>query len=75
MANDDLINAARVEIFGRMRVIASGSKLFVLPAGSILVCPPPLAEYRTGERGCLYPIEYLPNGDDRTHPTLLYPDE
>ncbi|MBV9828910.1 MAG: hypothetical protein JO001_25075 [Alphaproteobacteria bacterium] len=70
----DLINAAVVEIFGRNRVIASGSKLFVLPTGSILVCPPPLAEYR-GNHGCLYPVEYKPNGDDQTHTTLMNPDE
>lgn len=57
-----------VEIFGRVVRIADRSKLTALPAGSILIIPPP-----DGAAGYLIPVEYLPNGDCRGHPALLAP--
>ena len=60
----DRVDLARVEIYGRPAAIYSGSKLWVLPGGSILIVPPQGCP-------CPTPMEHMPNGDTRPHPSLV----
>jgi hypothetical protein len=55
-----------VQIFGRTVRIADKSQITPLPAGSILIIPPP-----DGGAGHVVPVEYLPNGDVRGHPAMV----
>jgi hypothetical protein len=51
---------------GRNVKIPDGAKLAILPGDSLLVIPPP-----DGRAGHVVPVEYLPNGDVRGHPSLV----